>query len=113
MTVHKMTYSLAFFVSLNYFILDKLIIKCKYICAESYSDTFSLLLLLESGKSKRSTVDSKVRTNHPLMPSFSGHVCMCAYVVVSFYIHIHIHIDRCIHARTRLIYRELPCLGTH
>lgn len=54
-----------------------------------------MILLLESGKSKRSTVDSKVRTNPNLCAlSFSRCVCSraCRTVLVHMYTHTHTHL---------------------
>lgn len=56
-----------------------------------------MFLLLESGKSKRSTVDSKVRTTYPLCSTLLDiYVCVFTYVCMCRYIH------------TPLIYRMLP-----
>lgn len=78
--------------------------------SESYSNTFSMFLLLESGKSKRSTEDSKVRTKHPLCSAFLFiYVYVCMYGSLFKHTHTQVHS----YTHTCLMYRELPSVWRH
>ena len=58
-----------------------------------------MVLLLDSGKSERSTVDSKVRNNLTYALSFPGCVCMSVYVCAyrNVYTYVYMYTHRCAH----------------
>lgn len=58
-----------------------------------------MILLLENGKSKRSTVDSKVRTN-PSLCSQLFQVCVLTHMSDCPYIYVYIHTHAHLHAQS-------------